>query len=142
MKFTKADLIFETKNWQVFLTPDQTYIGRGYVSLKREAGSLSELTQEEVIDFFELVKKFESALKQVFDATMFNWTCLMNNAYKEKPYNPHVHFHVRPRYDKEVEFAGEIFADPNFAEHYKRGIMNKVSDEVRKQIIDKIKDNI
>ena len=139
MELNKKDLIFETKHWRITLTSDQTYLGRSYMDLKGERGSLSELTQEEIIDFFEFVKKFESTLKRAFGAVMFNWTCLMNDAYKEKPYNPHVHFHVRPRYDKEVEFAGETFADPNFAEHYKRGVKREVSDEIRKQIIEKIK---
>lgn len=139
MNLNKEDLVFDTKHWQVFLSPDQTYLGRGYVSLKREADSLSELTSEEMTDFLELIKKYESALKKAFGAVMFNWTSLMNNAYKEKPYSPHVHFHVRPRYDKEVEFAGETFTDPNFAEHYKRGIKREVSEEVRQRIVNKIK---
>ena len=66
------DLIFETKYWNVILADDQYYLGRGYIPLKRECGDLADLKKEEVLDFFELVKKIETALKESFNTTMFN----------------------------------------------------------------------
>lgn len=132
-------LILETTYWKVFLMSDQTYLGRSVVVLKREkCGDLADLTNEEMLDFLQMVKKIENAFRQTFKATMFNWTCLMNWAYKNNPPTPHVHWHFRPRYNHKVEFAGLEFADDKFGEHYERGTDRDVGD-VRKQIVDEVK---
>jgi len=136
------DLIFETKYWKVILAEDQYYIGRCYISLKRECGDLADLKKEEIIDFLELVKKLENALKKSFNATMFNWSCLMNNAYKDKNPKPQVHWHLWPRYRNKVEFGGEIFEDKEFAHYYERKTDRKLSSEVRIKIIKKIRENL
>lgn len=82
-----------------------------------------------------------------FGAEMFNWGCLMNNAYKpeiEKPY-PHVHFHFRGRYRKSVKFAGELFVDEEFGHHYdrtkERHVSPAVFDAIRKRILEEIEKN-
>ena len=65
MENIKAELLFEKKYWDIILADAQGYLGRSVVSLKRKAGSLSELTQEEIIDFLEVVKKYEATLKKL-----------------------------------------------------------------------------
>ncbi|MEK6820503.1 MAG: HIT family protein, partial [Nanoarchaeota archaeon] len=87
------NLIFETKYWKISLADNQYYLGRCIVGLKRHASSLSGLDAEEITNFLEVVKKLEYSLKKSFNATMFNWSCLMNHVYKDKKPNPHVHFH-------------------------------------------------
>jgi diadenosine tetraphosphate (Ap4A) HIT family hydrolase len=141
-ELNKDELIFETKFWKVVIAPDQAYLGRCYVILKRHCGDLAELENSEWSDFIEIVKKVESALKKSFNATMFNWTCLMNNAYRNDPPNPHVHWHLRPRYNHKVEFAGEVFEDPEFGHHYSRERKQEISDVVKKKIVDRIKENL
>ncbi len=88
------------------------------VILKRPCGDLADLTDEEFIDFKNVVQRLESAARQAFTATMFNWSCLMNLAYRKKPSNPQVHWHFRPRYDHIVTVDGKEFQDPNFGSHY------------------------
>lgn len=137
--------VFESKCWQVFLAEEQTYLGYCVVVLKRRpCGDLAELTEEELLDFLKLVKTFEQALKAAFGATMFNWSCLMNNAYQEADPKPHVHWHARPRYNRKVELAGESFEDPNFGHHYVllKDLHKKVSEEVRQAIISKIQEHL
>jgi diadenosine tetraphosphate (Ap4A) HIT family hydrolase len=133
------DLIFETKYWNIVLSQDQHYIGRCCIVLKRKCGDLAELKKEELLDFLEVVKKIENALRKEFNATMFNWTCLMNDAYQEKNPMPQVHWHLRPRYKNKVEFAGEVFEDKEFGHHYARGTARKLSSETRAKIIESIK---
>lgn len=136
-------LILETDYWKVELnTNDQTNLGRSYVSAKRDVGSMSGLTNEEWIDFGAVVKKLESACSKAFGATMFNWTCLMNLAYKNDPPDPHVHWHFRPRYKDAVSFAGETYEDDAFGKHYERGTERKVSDEVALQIVEATKQGL
>lgn len=137
---TRPDnFIFETKYWEVYLNPDQYYLGRCVVSIKRDVGEMSLLTKEEWLDFGELVRKIETGFKKIFGATMFNWTCLMNDAYKEEKPHPEVHWHMRPRYSKPVEFASQTFEDKEFGSHYARGTELEVPPEVFEKIIEKIK---
>jgi diadenosine tetraphosphate (Ap4A) HIT family hydrolase len=132
--------LFETDFWKVELSPEQYYLGRCAVSLKRECGELSGLTDEEILDLLKIVKDLEARMKKVFGATMFNWTCLMNDAWKEtNDRKPRVHFHVRPRYKDKVEFEGVVFEDENFAHHYDRKIEKDISDEVFEKIAEALK---
>ena len=64
--------VLETKFWKVILSYDQCYLGRCVVLYKRHCGSMSDLREDEVLDFFEFVRKFESSLKKSFGATLFN----------------------------------------------------------------------
>jgi diadenosine tetraphosphate (Ap4A) HIT family hydrolase len=135
-------LIYQTKFWKIDLSDNQYYLGRCYVSLKRQCPALSQLTKEEMLDFFEIAKKLEPALKKAFGSTMFNWTCLMNNAYKSENPKPQVHFHFKPRYNHKVNFEGEVFEDKEFAHHYDHKAKKEVSEEIMRKIIEKIKANM
>lgn len=136
------DFILETACWKILLSENQHYLGRCVIVLKRHCENLSELKQEEWIDFAEVVNKLEASLKEAFNAPMFNWTCMMNNDYKlEKP-NPHVHWHLRPRYKSKIEFNGLFFEDAEFGHHYDRTKTKEVSCDVQKKIIEKIRKNL
>ena len=133
--------IFETGFWEIKLNfEDQHNLGRSVIVLKRPCQHLSGITKQEMLDLHKVIISMENSLKKVFGATMFNWTCLMNNAYKKTSDNfPQVHLHFRPRYKNKVEFAGEIFEDTDFSKHYKRGTNGRVSGAVAKKVIEEIR---
>lgn len=108
------DLIFETVHHRVVLAMDQALIGRAVVRLKRACGDLGCLTPEERQDFFDIVRIYESAVRNTFAATHFNWECLMNHAYRQKPWMPAVHWHATPRYHKPVTRFRKVFTDEYF----------------------------
>ncbi len=108
----------ESNSWFVFLADEQDYIGRCILVLKRHCGSLSELTAEEWNELHNLVCKLEACFKAVLGAALYNWSCLMNSFYKEAAPDPHLHIHVRPRYDKPVMLNGNAYADGEFGHHY------------------------
>ena len=138
----KEKSLIDAKYWDVFLTEDQTYFGRLVVVLKRPCEALSSLENEEHLEFLELVKKIESFYKKKYKATMFNYSCLMNDAYKDKT-NPQLHFHVRPRYSKEIMFCGEKFFDPNFGYHYistNTGINKKLPLKIKRELVNSFKE--
>lgn len=110
--------VIRTKYWNVELGPNHYYPGRAFVTLLVHKDSLSDLSSEEWADFESLVRKLESAYTEALGATLINWACLRNNAFQEKPFNPHVHWHLVPRYEKPVEIAGETFVDEEFGHHY------------------------
>jgi diadenosine tetraphosphate (Ap4A) HIT family hydrolase len=125
--------------WDVNVSHDQGYLGRGFIALRRHAASLSELTIEEWLELKEVMVRYESGVKSAFGAEMFNWVCLMNDAYKEDPAKPHVHWHVRPRYLHPVIVDGREYQDPNFAHHYDRAHRFMPDDTTRDIIADQIK---
>lgn len=134
--------VYSTEFWEIIIATDQTYLGRCVVLLKRDCGDLAEVNREEFTDLLEnVIQKLEKACTEAFGAKMFNWACLMNNAYQEPDPKPQVHWHFRPRYDHPVEFAGETFEDPNFGHHYKRGddFNREVSPAVQRKIIEEIR---
>lgn len=134
--------ILKTKYWEVELAENQAYLGRSFVTLIRDCPNLSELKEEEIEDFFKIVKSLEKAIKKAFGAEMFNWTCLMNDAYKKTPPNPQVHWHMRPRYRTPVNFEGKSFEDTEFAHHYDNKRKDIISEDLLKKITDKIKQNL
>ncbi len=134
-------LVFETKNWNVFLNQNQGYLGYCVVVLKRQARTVSEITSEEWNDLHEVIRKTESGIRKAFNATMFNWACFMNNAYTKSPPNPWVHWHVKPRYNKSVNFEGEIFEDKEFGKPFDWYKKNMVSKELLEKIAAKINNN-
>ena len=88
--------LYKSNNWEVvFVDWCQEFVGDCIISSHKE--SLIELTSEEWIELGELEKELERVCKKLFNATMFNFACLMNNAYKDNE-KPHVHFHFIPRY--------------------------------------------
>ena len=119
---TNVDLtqsrILETSDWQVLLHADQSYLGRSTVLLKRHCGALSELNETEWLDLKNVIEQLERGFRLLFKASLCNWSSLMNAAYQVTPPVPHVHFHVRPRYQYPVEFHGLLFVDHKFGEHY------------------------
>lgn len=132
--------IFETKHWKVILADDQTYFGRLVIVSREPRQSLPDLSQEEQSDFFVLAKQLEDFFKKEFSATMFNYTCLMNHAYRDGE-TPRVHWHFRPRYAQAITVAGSTVTDPNFGSHYiptAFGLKDAVADEAKELLIKKI----
>ena len=131
-------IYYETNFWKVMLHPNQAYLGYSIIILKREADSLSNLKKEEWDNLQKIIKKLESAYKKTFNATMFNWTCLLNNAYKKDPPKPQVHFQMRPRYKQKVKINKDSFEDLEFAHHYNKKRMNVVLRKTLELIAKKI----
>lgn len=120
---------------------DQAYLGRCYVTLLRRCQDLADLKEQEQSDFFSVVKSLENAVRISFRAEMFNWGCLMNNAYQEENPNPQVHWHFRPRYKDKVNFEGLTFEDKEFGHHYDSKRHFIVSNEILNKIVNRIKSN-
>ena len=90
--------LYKGKNWDViFVDWCQEFIGDCIISCNKE--SLSDLTDEDWQELGRLEKELERISKKLFNATMFNFACLMNNAYRDNE-KPNVHFHFIPRYCK------------------------------------------
>ena len=104
-KFKVDDLlIVQTDYWRWSLRPLQCTLGAGILSLKRPAESMSELTLEEGKDLIVITKIIESTLKKAFNMEKMNYIMLMMVDY-------HIHYHVVPRYARDISFDGIDFKD-------------------------------
>lgn len=137
-------ILKETEHWYITLSANQYYLGRAIIGMKtKEVRHLSDLSPEELNELWPLVASYEIALKKTFDTTHFNWTCLMNNSYKEKNLNSpdELHLHVWPRYKQVREFEGEIFNDEVFGHHYDKHKEKTVNRELLIKMADRILGN-
>jgi diadenosine tetraphosphate (Ap4A) HIT family hydrolase len=143
-EYNYGDLITETEYWVILLAPDQRNLGTCVIALKRFEWDLAGLNDGEWQEFSKIVEKLEYALKAAFNSTMFNWGCLMNSSYLKDPPDPHVHWHMIPRYKEKTEFAGLIFEDPCFGSSTMKaeGGIREVAGDVRIKIIKEIGDNL
>ena len=107
--------LHETRHWVAVLAPNQALRGWTVVRLKRHAASVADVRDDELLELRDLMGVLEAAVSAAFGATMVNWMCLMNLAYRDDPPEPHVHWHCAPRYRQQVRFGGRTFDDPEFA---------------------------
>ena len=89
----------------------------GYCILSSDKESLSDLEPEAWEELGKLEKELERICKEVFGATMFNFACLMNNAYRDDE-KPHVHYHFVPRYKSELKLFNKIYKDKHFGYNF------------------------
>ena len=75
------------------------------------------MTKEEWIELGELEKELERVCTKVFNTTMFNFACLMNNAYRDNE-KPHVHFWFVPRYKNELKLFNKVYKDRHFGYNF------------------------
>ena len=132
--------VYESRSWSVFLSDEQDYIGRCILVLKRHCNSMSELTGDEWNELNDLVCKLEACLKAVLGATLCNWSCLMNDFYKETSPDPHLHIHLRPRYDKPVVLNGNTYTDSEFGHHYALNKSGTIPAEDREEVFIRLKE--
>jgi diadenosine tetraphosphate (Ap4A) HIT family hydrolase len=134
--------IITTNSWTVGIYNDQPYLGRAYCTLRTHKGKIGDLSTEEWQDFREIIAKLEVMYNKAFGADVLNIECNMNHAFKTEPFNPHVHWHIYPRYKNSVEIGGIIFDDPLFGKHIDEDLVRMVSDAVVEQIVTKLKNKL
>ena len=104
--------LYKGKYWEViFVDWCQEFPGQCIISNGKE--SLSELSDDEWVELGRLEKELERVCSLLFGATMFNFACLMNNAYRDNEV-PHVHYHFIPRYKEEAFLFGKKYVDKHF----------------------------
>lgn len=114
-------------HWKVLLHPSQCGLGNVLLATRRHVPRMADLTAEEGREFQILIAMLEPALERAFGATLINMHYQRNWAFRaqnpDPPFkdgrpNPHVHWHVMPRYAEPVVFRGLTFDDPAFGEPF------------------------
>ena len=129
----KNNLIKEYNYWKLLIRKNHVYLGSCVAITKRPLQNFSDMNENEIKEYLQIVKDIENALKKLWNYDVIHHCMLM---FKDK----HTHFHILPRYQDLKNFAGIDWVDkftPN-----PLGKKRKVSQEVLNQIRDEIKNII
>ena len=99
-----STLIHEYEHWVVLLRPAQPTLGSLVLAAKGEATSFGELAPKAFAELRRAVSDIERALGTAVRFEKINYLMLMM-------VDPHVHFHVIPRYDGERSACGVTVPD-------------------------------
>ncbi len=108
--------VHASEAWTWSVRPVQTTIGAGVLSANRDCEAFGDLTPDEGADLLRMIGVVEATLRAAFAYSRINYLMLMM-------VDPHVHFHVVPRYEDAVEFADLRWQDgawpgpPNLMDH-------------------------
>jgi diadenosine tetraphosphate (Ap4A) HIT family hydrolase len=90
--------------WRLLLRSAQPTLGSLVLGAKAEALAFSELDPEAYAELAQVTRDIERVLGEFVSYQRINYLMLMM-------VDPHVHFHVIPRYEGTREFEGVIFPD-------------------------------
>lgn len=130
--------ILVTDYWSVGIGNDQPYLGRAYCTLKSHKSRLGDLSNDEWQDLQKTFRKLENLYRDTLGAEVLNIECNMNHAFRTEPFNPHIHWHIYPRYKNPVEIAGVVFEDTLFGSHIDENLLNIVDDKVVNEILKRL----
>ena len=99
-----ATLIAQYKHWVVLLRPAQPTFGSLVLAAKSDVTAFSDLPAEAHAELKIVTTAIECALRSMVDYSKLNYLMLMM-------VDPHVHFHVIPRYEGERTWSGHTFID-------------------------------
>jgi diadenosine tetraphosphate (Ap4A) HIT family hydrolase len=97
-------LVADYDHWVVLLRPAQPTLGSLILAAKGEATAFSDLAPEAFAELGTVVSAIESRLTQAVGYSKINYLMLMM-------VDPHVHFHVVPRYEGELSACGLTVRD-------------------------------
>ena len=97
-------LIREYGHWCVLLRPAQVTLGSLVMVCKDTARQFHQISPDAFAEMAVVTRDIETTLSGFRKWDRINYLMLMM-------VDPDVHFHVIPRYEAEMEFAGTVFAD-------------------------------
>ena len=117
-------LIAEYPEWVVMLRGQQVTLGALVLACKEPAVAFADIGAAAFAGLAVATRDIEAALGDGFAYDKLNYLMLMM-------VDPHVHFHVLPRYSGEREFAGVRFADPGWPAVPNLGAVTELDPEQR-----------
>lgn len=97
-------LVHRSAHWVWSVRPVHSTLGAGILSLARYCEHMSDLLPEEAEDLARMCKVMEGTLRRFRNPKRVNYLMLMM-------VDSHLHFHVIPRYESDMEFGGRTWKD-------------------------------
>jgi diadenosine tetraphosphate (Ap4A) HIT family hydrolase len=129
-----ASLVRDYRHWCVLLRTGQATLGALILCAKGEALAFSELSPDAFGELPVVIRDIEQGLTAFRTYDRINYLMLMM-------VDPHVHFHVLPRYAAAPEFAGASFADAGWPGPPDLKSATEISDEVRRRLLQAVQSN-
>ncbi len=133
LKFGAPETCIHTySTWLVLLRPAQVTLGALALVAREPVTAFSQLNEAAFTELARVTRDIDSVLSHLFRHDKLNYLMLMM-------VDPHVHFHVIPRYASERSYGGAFFSDtawpgpPDLAQH------NSLQDKVFKQLLDDLR---
>lgn len=99
-----GSLVADLGDWVVLLRPKQVTLGALVLAAADEAPAFGELPPAKFTALGPAVQRIEKVLKATLRCNKLNYLMLMM-------VDPHVHFHVIPRYAAPPSFMGQSYPD-------------------------------
>lgn len=122
-------LVADYDNWVVLLRPQQVTLGALILACKEPATAFAEIGQAAFSSLKIVTGDIESVLSGAFAYDKINYLMLMM-------VDPHVHFHVLPRYAETRTFGGLSFADPGWPATPNLAAHTELGAAPRAQLVD------
>ncbi|PHP17189.1 HIT family protein [Sphingobium sp. IP1] len=117
-----ATLVAEFDHWVVLLRPAQPTLGSLVLAAKSDATAFGDLPGAAHAELKAVTAAIEAALTRAVGYAKINYLMLMM-------VDPHVHFHVIPRYEGERSAAGLTIADAGWPGQPDLGSAVKIDSE-------------
>lgn len=115
------------KYWSVLLRPSQVTLGAMILAAHGPATAWGELGRDSFAELQRVISELEAAIRRAFRCDKLNYLMLMM-------VDPHVHFHVIPRYSEPREFAGRTFIDAGWPGPPNLGRSNETDQAVNNRV--------
>ena len=99
-----ATLIRDYRHWVLLLRPAQVTAGSLILAAKNDATAYGDLPESAFTEQAMVIAEVEQMLRAAINPDKFNYLMLMM-------IDPHVHFHIFPRYQGRRSIAGLVLAD-------------------------------
>ena len=117
-----ATLVAEFEHWVVLLRPAQPTLGALVLAAKSDATAFGDLSAAAHAELKAATSAIETALGKAVGYSKINYLMLMM-------VDPHVHFHVLPRYEGERSAEGLTVADAGWPGQPDLGQATKLDDD-------------
>jgi len=125
-------LIHDYEHWCILLRPGQVTLGSLILGAKRDATAFSELPSLAFIELKKVVSDIETSLRAFRTWDKINYLMLMM-------VDPHVHFHIIPRYSQSQSFGARSFPDKGWPTAPDLASATVLDEPMRRELIAAIK---
>ncbi|MGQ0485873.1 MAG: HIT family protein [Hyphomicrobiales bacterium] len=127
-------LVRDYRHWCVLLRDRQATLGALILGAKGEERAFSELPPEAFAELPRIVRDIEHGLKSFRPYDRINYLMLMM-------VDPHVHFHVLPRYGAAQEFEDLRFADAGWPGPPDLKSATQMPEDARRRLLHAVQSN-
>ena len=105
IKFGYPDSVIKSyQHWSVLLRPEQVTLGSLILASHSQANAFGDLSDLAMKELSAVTNDIEASLTDCFSFDKINYLMLMM-------VDPHVHFHIIPRYSSKRNYQNSVFSD-------------------------------